>query len=85
MPAIRRRIEGADPPPQPEALSGPFWNACHGGQFAAAQCLLAHGADLNWPALVRANAARHRGAGGTERYRRLAARKGREPRVAINH
>ena len=47
--AIKRRVE-ADPPPSPDALSGPFWNACHGGQLAAAQYLLAHGADLNWPA-----------------------------------
>jgi ankyrin repeat protein len=38
------------PPPQPEELSGPLWNACHGGQLAAAQYLLVHGADLNWPA-----------------------------------
>jgi ankyrin repeat protein len=49
MPAIRQRVE-ADPPLQPEELSGPFWNACHGGQLAAAQYLLAHGAALNWPA-----------------------------------
>jgi ankyrin repeat protein len=49
MPAIRQRVE-ACPPPQPEELSGPFWNACHGGQLAVAQYLLAHGADLNWPA-----------------------------------
>ena len=49
MPAIRQRVE-AGPPPQPEHLSGPFWNACHGGQLAAAQYLRAHGADLNWPA-----------------------------------
>ena len=35
--------------------------------------------------LVRANAARHRGTSGTERHRRLAARRGRDPRVAINH
>jgi ankyrin repeat protein len=47
--AITRRID-ADPSPQPDALSGPFWNACHGGQLAAAQYLLAHGADLNWQA-----------------------------------
>jgi hypothetical protein len=45
MPAITQRVE-ADPPPQPEELSGPFWNACHGGRLAAAQYLLAHGADL---------------------------------------
>jgi ankyrin repeat protein len=44
-----RRVE-ASPSPLPEALSGPFWNACHGGQLAVAQYLLAHGADLNWPA-----------------------------------
>jgi ankyrin repeat protein len=47
MPAIRQRVE-ADPPPQPEQLSGAFWNACHGGQLAVAQYLLAHGADLDW-------------------------------------
>jgi uncharacterized protein len=49
MPAIIRRVE-ADPHPEPKQLSGPFWNACHGGQLAVAQYLLAHGADLNWPA-----------------------------------
>ena len=49
MPAITKRVED-DPRPQPEELSGPFWNACHGGQLAAAQYLLVHGADLNWPA-----------------------------------
>lgn len=49
MPAVTQRVE-ADPPPQPAELSGPFWNACHGGQLHAAQYLLAHGADLNWPA-----------------------------------
>jgi hypothetical protein len=49
MPAVTQRVE-ADPPPQPAELSGPFWNACHGGQLDAAQYLLAHGADLNWPA-----------------------------------
>jgi ankyrin repeat protein len=49
MAAIQRRVE-ANPSPPPETLSGPFWNACHGGQLAAAQYLLAHGADLNWPA-----------------------------------
>jgi uncharacterized protein len=49
MPALTRRVE-TGPSPPPEALSGPFWNACHGGQLVAAQYLLAHGADLNWPA-----------------------------------
>jgi ankyrin repeat protein len=45
MPAIRQRVE-ANPPPQPEELSGPFWNACHGGQLAVAQYLLVHGAPI---------------------------------------
>jgi ankyrin repeat protein len=49
LPAMMRRFE-ADPIPQAETLSGPFWNACHGGQLAAAQYLLERGADLNWPA-----------------------------------
>ena len=31
-------------------LSGPLWNACHGGQLAMAKFLHAHGADLNWHA-----------------------------------
>jgi ankyrin repeat protein len=49
MSPIKERAE-ANPPPQPEQLSGAFWNACHGGQLAVAQYLLAHGVDLNWPA-----------------------------------
>src|SRR5271167_5082074 len=49
MLAIVQRVE-ADPPPRPEEISGAFWNACHGGQLAAAQYLLAHGADLDWSA-----------------------------------
>jgi hypothetical protein len=46
---IRRRVE-ADPALRGEALSGPLWNACHGGQLATAQYLVAHGADPDWPA-----------------------------------
>ena len=49
MPAIVRRFE-TDSAPQAETLSGPLWNACHGGQLAAAQYLLGRGADLNWAA-----------------------------------
>jgi ankyrin repeat protein len=49
MEPIRRRLE-ADPLLRGELLSGPFWNACHGGQLATAQYLLSHGADLGWPA-----------------------------------
>jgi ankyrin repeat protein len=49
MSAITQRVE-ANPPPRPEEISGACWNACHGGQFAAARYLVAHGADLNWSA-----------------------------------
>ncbi len=33
--------------PTPDAVNDAFWQACHGGQLAAAQYLRAHGADLN--------------------------------------
>jgi uncharacterized protein len=49
MPVLARRFE-RDASLASEALSGAFWNACHGGQLAAAEYLLAHGAELNWPA-----------------------------------
>jgi hypothetical protein len=49
MEVIARRVKAA-PSLRGTHLSGPFWNACHGGQLAAAQYLFAHGADLNWPA-----------------------------------
>jgi len=49
MEAITARLEAA-PSLRGADLSGPFWNACHGGQLAAVQYLLAHGADLSWPA-----------------------------------
>ena len=49
MEAIAHRIE-TDPSLRGTHLSGPFWNACHGGQLAAAQYLFTHGADINWPA-----------------------------------
>jgi uncharacterized protein len=49
MPALTRRFE-ADVSIASEDLSGAFWNACHGGQLAAAQYLLTRGAELNWPA-----------------------------------
>lgn len=45
------RIEGhlaADPRPTPADITTAFWCACHGGQRAAAECLLGRGADLNW-------------------------------------
>jgi|SRR5215469_5665979 len=49
MARITQRLE-AEPPPGPDELSGAFWNACHGGQLAMAEYLLARGAALNWPA-----------------------------------
>jgi uncharacterized protein len=49
MGAIAGRVEAA-PSLRGGHLSGPFWNACHGGQLAAAQYLFVHGAGLNWPA-----------------------------------
>jgi ankyrin repeat protein len=39
----------ADPEPvDRDALTRSFWGACHGGQLATAEYLLAHGADLDW-------------------------------------
>jgi ankyrin repeat protein len=38
----------ADPPPTREDTTRAFWNACHGGRQAAAEYLLARGADINW-------------------------------------
>lgn len=35
-------------PLSPEIVTNAFWSACHGGQLAAADYLLARGADLNW-------------------------------------
>jgi ankyrin repeat protein len=45
------RVEGymtADPPPPAEEITKAFWLACHGGQLAAAEYLLARGADIDW-------------------------------------
>ncbi|WP_339310738.1 ankyrin repeat domain-containing protein [Paenibacillus sp. FSL M7-0896] len=33
----------------PDEINVAFWCACHGGQRAAAECLFARGAELNWP------------------------------------
>ncbi|MGP4042966.1 ankyrin repeat domain-containing protein [Streptomyces sp. 2A115] len=40
-------VEGGEPPDH-DAVTRAFWGACHGGQLAAADYLLAHGADLDW-------------------------------------
>ena len=34
--------------PTPDEIHRALWGACHGGQRAAAELLLAHGADINW-------------------------------------
>jgi uncharacterized protein len=49
MDEVASRIE-AEPTLRGEELSGPLWNACHGGQLAMAKFLHAHGAELNWAA-----------------------------------
>ncbi|GAA2635459.1 ankyrin repeat domain-containing protein [Paractinoplanes durhamensis] len=52
--------------PAPAAVDEAFWGACHGGQLAAAQVLLGHGADLNgipgWERLTPLDAATRSGA-----------------------
>jgi ankyrin repeat protein len=40
----------ADPPPDRDDVSVAFWNACRAGQLSVARYLLAHGANINWPA-----------------------------------
>jgi uncharacterized SAM-binding protein YcdF (DUF218 family) len=36
------------PGPDREETTQALWSACNGGQLAAAQYLVAHGADINW-------------------------------------
>jgi len=43
-------VETSQPPPDRDDISVAFWNACRAGQLLVARYLLAHGADLNWPA-----------------------------------
>jgi ankyrin repeat protein len=38
----------APEPPSPTEVSRAFWGACHGNQRAAAEYLLARGADIDW-------------------------------------
>jgi len=47
MDRLRSHFSPASNPPI-EAVTNAFWNACNGGQWEAAQFLLARGADLNW-------------------------------------
>lgn len=54
----------ADPPP-PEAVTGAFWGACHGGHLSTAAHLLSLGADpdwVGWDGLTPRAAARRAGA-----------------------
>jgi hypothetical protein len=46
MDRVETYFDGASP--APDDVNRAFWGACHGGQQAAAEYLLAHGADLNW-------------------------------------
>lgn len=54
---VKAFVEGPGPaddkpaeqePVDHDALTRAFWGACHGGQLATAEYLLAHGADLDW-------------------------------------
>jgi len=44
---VKEVVESAEPPGR-DAVTRAFWGACHGGQLAAADYLLARGADLDW-------------------------------------
>jgi hypothetical protein len=51
--------------PAPDDVTRAFWGACHGGQLAAAQFLLAQGADRNWvghDGMTALDVAQHRSA-----------------------
>jgi uncharacterized protein len=43
-------VETSQPPPSRDDTSAAFWNACRAGQLSVARYLLAHGAELDWPA-----------------------------------
>jgi hypothetical protein len=47
MDRVKAHFRAAETPTR-DALTRAFWGACHGGQRQAAECLLAHGADINW-------------------------------------
>jgi uncharacterized protein len=42
-------VETSQPPDRGD-ISAAFWNACRAGQLSIARYLLAHGAELDWPA-----------------------------------
>src|ERR1700677_4021990 len=43
-------VETDQTPPDRDDISVALWNACRAGQLPVARYLLAHGADVNWPA-----------------------------------
>jgi uncharacterized protein len=47
--AVTSLVE-TDQPPARDDISAAFWNACRAGQLPVARYLLAHGAELDWPA-----------------------------------
>jgi ankyrin repeat protein len=47
MDRVEQSFAGATPP-GPQEITAAFWCACHGGQQATAEYLLARGADLDW-------------------------------------
>ena len=65
MDRLEAEIDGPTPP-SADDVTNAFWCACHGGQRAAAEYLLARGADLDWvghDGLTALDAARRSGAG----------------------
>jgi uncharacterized protein len=50
METVTSLVEASQPPPDRDDISVAFWNACRAGQLPAARYLLAHGAELDWPA-----------------------------------
>ena len=49
METVTSLVETEQPPDRDE-ISIAFWNACRAGQLPVARYLLAHGAELDWPA-----------------------------------
>lgn len=45
--SVRQHVS-MQPPPSREQITNSFWHSCRGGQFAVAEYLFEHGANLNW-------------------------------------
>jgi hypothetical protein len=50
LPETVTALVETNPPPDHAEVCVAFWNACRAGQLAIARYLLAHGAELDWPA-----------------------------------